>query len=56
MVKTWHEHRLMAFIRDNMPDVSQALAHKVKRDLTGIDLVGSREGGDNTSSLPHRHA
>ena len=46
----------MAPIRDNMPDIGQTLAHEVKRDLTGIDLAGGSEGGDNTGSLPHRHA
>lgn len=46
----------MAFIRDNMPDISQTLAREVKRDLTGIDLACSSEGGNNPGSLPHRHA
>ena len=46
----------MAPIRDNMPDSGQTLAHEVKRDFTGIDLASSSEGGDNTGSLPHRHA
>ena len=46
----------MAFIRDNMPDIGQALAHEVKWNLTRIDLAGCGEGGDNTCSLPHRHA
>lgn len=47
---------LMTFIRHNMPDICQTLTHEVKRDFTGIDLAGSSEGGDNTGSLPHRHA
>ena len=47
---------LMTFIRHDMPDICQTLAHEVKRNLTGIDLTGSSEGGDNTGSLPHRHA
>ena len=46
----------MASIRDNMPDTGQTLAHEVKRNLTGIDLAGSSESGDDTCSLPHRHA
>ena len=46
----------MAFVRDDMSDFSQALAHEVKRDLTGIDLAGSSEGGNNPGGLPHRHA
>ena len=46
----------MAFIRDNMPDISQTQAHEVKRNLTGIDLAGSSERSDYTCSLPHRHA
>jgi hypothetical protein len=32
----------MAFIRNDMPDIGQTLANEVKRNLTGINLAGSR--------------